>query len=127
MSHGEIIAIAIGIVGLIFALHGQHLGFTNWLLVAGGLLGAGLLKRYAAPYLGASVDGVAVLGFVGIAIYALFYVRVVKGASSSRQWWIEPLLSLAFGAAVVLCFSAAGQLILPAGHGPSVISVVRHN
>lgn len=126
MSHGEILAIAIGIVAVIFVMHGHHVTFTNWLLVGAGLLGAGLIKRYAAPYLGATVNGVAVLGFVGIAVFALFYARIVKGAGSDRVWWVNPLLSFTFGAAVILCLGAAGQLILPAGHVPVTTGVVTH-
>jgi hypothetical protein len=126
MSHGEILGIAIGIVAIILVAHGHHVTFANWLLVGFGLLGAGLIKRYAAPYLGATFNGVAVLGFVGIAVYALFYARIVRGSGSQKYWWADPLLSFAFGAAVILCFSAAGQLILPAGHVPITTGVVTH-
>lgn len=128
MTHGEIIAIGIGLVGVILLMHNRHVSFVNWLLFGAGLLGAGLVKTYLTPYLGSTVDGLSVLALLALALGATFYCQVVQ-KDGSRFKWLTPAVSLAFGAVLLLGVSAVGQMVLPSGHMPATTSFIQiqHN
>lgn len=125
MSHGDILGIVIGVVGLILLWYRLHGAIVNWTLVGAGLLSAGLLAKWVDPYKSWSVDGVGIAGVVTVALIVVFYAEVIKG--ENKHPWIAPAVSFMVGVAFVLTLGSVGQVILPAAHLPAVTSHIQHN
>jgi hypothetical protein len=125
VNHGEILAVAIGVIAIVMAWYRLHGSFVNWLLVGAGLLGADLIKQWLVPYMTWTVSGLSIVGIITIVIFIVFYAEVIRGAN--KHHLIAPLVSFATGAALVLTLGAATSVVMPAGHLPATTAVIQHN